>query len=155
ISARRHTEPDRLTRLVRGELDWIAMKALEKDRNRRYQTASGFAADVQRHLADEPVQACPPSTWYRFGKFARRNRREVLIAGAATAVAATGVVGLAVSNFLISREQRATADALELARVEVYFQRITVAHRELSLDNLAATLRALDACPEDLRGWEW
>ena len=54
-------EPAKLTKLVRGELDWIVMKALEKDRNRRYETANGFAMDVQRYLADEPVQACPPS----------------------------------------------------------------------------------------------
>ena len=60
-----HTEPAALTRLVRGELDWIVMKALEKDRNRRYETANGFSMDVQRYLADEPVQACPPSKWYR------------------------------------------------------------------------------------------
>ena len=52
------------------------MKALEKDRNRRYETASALAADVQRYLNDEPVQACPPSAWYRFRKFARRNRRD-------------------------------------------------------------------------------
>jgi len=58
ISAQRHTEPATLTKLVRGELDWIVMKALEKDRNRRYETANGFAMDVQRFLADEPVQAC-------------------------------------------------------------------------------------------------
>ena len=59
---------------MRGELDWIVMKALEKDRRRRYETANDFAADVMRHLADEPVEACPPSAWYRFAKFARRNR---------------------------------------------------------------------------------
>ena len=59
---------------MRGELDWIVMKALEKDRNRRYETASAFAADVQRYLGDEPVLACPPSAWYRFRKFARRNK---------------------------------------------------------------------------------
>src|SRR4029077_4265800 len=74
ISANRHMEPAKLTRLVRGELDWIVMKALEKDRNRRYETASAFAADVQRYLDDEPVQACPPSRWYRFRKFARRHK---------------------------------------------------------------------------------
>ena len=66
ISAKRHTEPAKLTKLVRGELDWIVMKTLEKDRNRRYETANGFAADVQRYLDDEPVQACPPSAGYRF-----------------------------------------------------------------------------------------
>jgi tetratricopeptide (TPR) repeat protein/serine/threonine protein kinase len=74
ISAQRQTEPAKLTKMVRGELDWIVMKALEKDRGRRYETANGFALDVQRYLADEPVQACPPSAWYRFRKFARRNK---------------------------------------------------------------------------------
>src|SRR5260370_20437860 len=61
ISANRHMEPAKLTKLVRGELDWIVMKCLEKDRNRRYETANGVAADMQRYLNDETVQACPPS----------------------------------------------------------------------------------------------
>src|SRR5439155_6927921 len=74
MSTNRKSEPQRLSQLFRGELDWIVMKALEKDRNRRYDTASSFAADVERYLHDEPVQACPPSRWYRFSKFARRNR---------------------------------------------------------------------------------
>ena len=65
---------------MRGELDWIVMKALEKDRNRRYETANGLALDVQRYLADEPVQACPPSAWYRFRKFVRRNRARLTVA---------------------------------------------------------------------------
>jgi eukaryotic-like serine/threonine-protein kinase len=64
ISAQRHMEPAKLTKLVRGELDWIVMKALEKDRNRRYETASGFAADVQRYLIDEAVFTCPSSAAY-------------------------------------------------------------------------------------------
>jgi serine/threonine protein kinase/Flp pilus assembly protein TadD len=81
ISAQRQTEPAKLTRLVRGELDWIVMKALEKDRNRRYETANGFAMDVQRYLADEPVQACPPSPWYRFRKFTRRNKMALALTG--------------------------------------------------------------------------
>src|SRR6202040_3517639 len=75
ISAQRRMEPAKLTKLVRGELDWIVMKTLEKDPNRRYETASAFAADVQRYLLDEPVLACPPSPSYRLRKFARRNRR--------------------------------------------------------------------------------
>jgi tetratricopeptide (TPR) repeat protein/serine/threonine protein kinase len=78
ISAQRQMEPAKLTRMVRGELDWIVMKALEKDRNRRYETANGFAMDVQRYLADEPVQACPPSAGYRLRKFARRHRAGLL-----------------------------------------------------------------------------
>ena len=74
ISAQRQMEPAKLAKLVRGELDWIVMKSLEKDRNRRYETANGFAADVQRYLNDEPVQACPPSAGYRLRKFARRHK---------------------------------------------------------------------------------
>jgi serine/threonine protein kinase/tetratricopeptide (TPR) repeat protein len=73
-SEKRGTDPRKLSRLFRGELDWIVMKALEKDRNRRYETASAFAADVGRYLQDEAVQACPPSVGYRLGKFARRNK---------------------------------------------------------------------------------
>ncbi len=80
IAANRSMPPVQLSDLVRGELDWMVMKALEKDRNRRYETAYDFAADVQRYLADEPVQACPPSASYRLGKFVRRNRQALLVA---------------------------------------------------------------------------
>jgi eukaryotic-like serine/threonine-protein kinase len=81
IAANRGTDPARLARLVWGELNWIVMKALEKDRSRRYETANGLALDVQRYLADEPVLACPPSTGYRLRKFARRNKGGVAVAG--------------------------------------------------------------------------
>src|SRR5436305_3904450 len=80
ISAQRHTEPAKLTKLLRGELDWIVMKTLEKDRNRRYETVNSFAMDLQRYLADEAVLACPPSVSYRVTKFVRRNRGPVLAA---------------------------------------------------------------------------
>src|SRR6185503_4381450 len=93
VAALRHTEPGKLTRLVRGELDWIAMKALEKDRNRRYETANGFALDVQRYLADEPVLACPPSAGYRLRKFVRRNKGPVAAGGALAALLVLGTVG--------------------------------------------------------------
>jgi serine/threonine protein kinase len=74
VAANRGMEPKRLSGMVRGELDWIVMKCLEKDRSRRYETANGLAADVQRYLADEPVLACPPSAGYRLHKFARRHK---------------------------------------------------------------------------------
>ncbi len=80
VSVNRQSDPGRLRRLMRGELDWVVMKALEKDRNRRYESASAFAADVQRYLRDEPVLACPPSAWYRFRKFARRSKAVVGVA---------------------------------------------------------------------------
>lgn len=112
ISAQRHMEPAKLTKLVRGELDWIVMKALEKDRNRRYETANGFASDVQRYLADETVSACPPSAAYRFRKFARRNKA-ALATGALVSVAlVAAVVVLAVSNVLIAAERNAKDKAL-------------------------------------------
>ena len=93
IAAQRHTEPAKLLKLVRGELDWIVMKALDKDRSRRYETASGFAMDVQRYLADEPVQACPPSPWYRFRKFARRHKRPLLVVAVILLALIGGVIG--------------------------------------------------------------
>jgi serine/threonine protein kinase/WD40 repeat protein len=92
ISTQRKSDPKRLSALFRGELDWIVMKALEKDRNRRYETANGVAMDVQRYLADEPVQACPPSAAYRFRKLVRRNK--VLFA-TVTTVAVTLLVAAA------------------------------------------------------------
>jgi WD40 repeat protein/serine/threonine protein kinase len=152
IAVNRGTEPAKLTKLVRGELNWIVMKALEKDRNRRYETASAFGADVQRYLHDDPVQACPPSAWYRFRKFARRNKAAL---ATAAVVALVVSIAVAVSTTLIWRANQDLQRALEGEQREAYFQRITVAHRELSIDNLAAALRALHECPQDLRGWEW
>src|SRR5262249_38032096 len=93
IAANQQVEPKKLTTLVRGELDWIVMKALEKDRSRRYETATGLATDVQRYLADEPVQACPPSGAYRLKKFVRRNKGPVLAASLVLLALVAGVAG--------------------------------------------------------------
>jgi serine/threonine protein kinase len=93
IAANRHTEPTRLSKDVRGELDWIVMKALEKDRNRRYETASSFAADIERHLHDEPVEAGPPSAAYRFRKFTKRNKAALIAASVVTAALFLGLIG--------------------------------------------------------------
>jgi serine/threonine protein kinase/tetratricopeptide (TPR) repeat protein len=84
---------DKQARQVRSELDWIVMKCLEKDRNRRYETANAFAADVQRYLDDEPVLACPPSAWYRFGKFARRYKGPLLAAALVLLTLVGGIIG--------------------------------------------------------------
>jgi serine/threonine protein kinase/tetratricopeptide (TPR) repeat protein len=84
IAEKRGLEPQRLSRQMRGELDWIVMKALEKDRNRRYESASAFAADVQRYLNEDAVEACPPSAGYRMRKFIHRNRRALMTAGVIT-----------------------------------------------------------------------
>ncbi len=108
ISANRQMEPAKLTKLVRGELDWIVMKTLEKDRNRRYATANALAADVQRHLADEPVEACPPSAGYRFRKFARRNKKVLAAAGAfAVLLMAATVISIGLASWALQERNRA------------------------------------------------
>ena len=86
LAAHRRSEPAKLARAVRGELDWIVMRRLEKDRTRRYESASGLARDIERHLRDESVEACPPSAAYRTRKFLRRHRRAVVITGTVLAM---------------------------------------------------------------------
>jgi tetratricopeptide (TPR) repeat protein len=104
VARQRQAEPARLGSLLRGDLDWIVMKALEKDRSRRYETANGLARDIERHLADEPVVARPPSAAYRFQKMARRNR---LIVAAAGAVGLALILGLAASSWEYLKERQA------------------------------------------------
>ncbi len=113
IAAHRRLEPGRLPRLLRGELDWIVMKALEKDRNRRYETAGALAADVQHYLNDEPVHAGPPSRIYRAGKFVRRNRWSVIAASAVLAGLVVGVIGMAMG--LVSQSRQRAEAQLNLA----------------------------------------
>lgn len=115
VSAQRGSDPVRLRQLVLGELDWIVLKALEKDRNRRYETASSLAADVRRYLADEPVLACPSSRWYRFGKFVRRNKVAVMAAAMLALAGFITIAELAASNLLIRREQTRTQQAKDRA----------------------------------------
>jgi tetratricopeptide (TPR) repeat protein len=102
----RQTEPAKLKKLVKGELDWIVMKALEKDRTRRYETANGLARDIQRYLDDEVVEARPPSPGYRLGKFVRRNRAQVIAAGLVLLALLTGIAG---TTWGLVREARAKA----------------------------------------------
>lgn len=109
IAAQRHVEPARLSKLVRGDLDWITMKALEKDRARRYETANGLAMDVQRYLAGEPVFAAPPSAAYRLRKFVRRNRPQVIAASLVLLALVAGIVGTSI-GFVRADTQRQDAE---------------------------------------------
>src|SRR5262245_7620541 len=141
LAANRGTEPAKLTRLVRGELDWIVMKALEKDRNRRYETANGFALDVQRYLNDEPVLACPPSVGYRFRKFARRNK--VGLAGAALVLSFLVLLGSAVGWAVRDRSARQVKAA---GQVESIFAEVDRLEGEQKWpEALAAARRAVAA----------
>ncbi|MBI5693265.1 MAG: tetratricopeptide repeat protein [Verrucomicrobia bacterium] len=105
---RRQIPVPKLLSLVRGDLDWIVMRCLEKDRARRYETANGLAADLTRHLHHEPVSACPPSQWYRLRKLVRRNK---LAFAAGAAVAAALVLGMVVSTWQAVRASRAERTA--------------------------------------------
>jgi serine/threonine protein kinase len=117
----RHIEPPKLILSMKGDLDWIVMKALEKDRQRRYETANGLAMDIQRYLSNEPVVARPPSRFYRLQKLVRRNK-VVFISGAL--IVATLAIGLSVSTWLFLRERKALIvqarlrSEAELARTE-------------------------------------
>ena len=93
IAAYRKTESQKLPALVRGDLDWIVMKGLDKDRTRRYETASALAADVRRYLSEEPVEARPPSAGYRLRKFVKRHRGPVVAAAVVLLALVAGVIG--------------------------------------------------------------
>jgi eukaryotic-like serine/threonine-protein kinase len=182
VSVNRQTDPWRLRQLCRGELDWMVMKALEKDRNRRYDTASAFAADVQRYLADEPVQAGPPGAGYRLRKFVQRHRGAVLAAAVVLLVLVAGVVGMtwglaeaiqarqdeagqrqvAVTNAAKAQVEEGKAKvALDRAKEELlraewllYASQINLAQQAWENNNAALAYHYLEACRPDYRGWE-
>ena len=142
-----------LGRVFAGDLDWIVMKCLEKDRARRYETANGLAADLKRHLNNEPVVARPPSTAYRLQKAMRRNKL-AFMAGAA--IAAALVVGIGISTWQANRAKEAARDL----RRHVYVADMNVAHEALEDNNLwlgANLVRKHFPKPgeENMRGFEW
>jgi WD40 repeat protein/serine/threonine protein kinase len=180
---RRSAGPPELIRVLRGDLDWIVMKTLEKDRNRRYDTANGLAMDLKRHLENEPVIARPPSAVYRLYKAWRRNRLAYASAGA---IAASLVMGLGLSLWQMREAQAArneaevkgqeaalerdrATDALGVAeelrkeaerqrgRAEYgrYISQIQVASVNLDQGNTMVVREALLATPPEFREWEW
>lgn len=123
VASQRNTEPSRLGALIRGDLDWIVMRALEKDRTRRYASAAGLAADVARHLAGEAVEAAPPSGVYRLGKFIRRRRALVLSLSAVGFAVLLGLAGtsaglLRALNAISAERQAREAESVERRRAE-------------------------------------
>jgi serine/threonine protein kinase/WD40 repeat protein len=163
LAANRGTEPAKLTRLVRGELDWIVMKALEKDRNRRYETANGFAMDIQRYLADEPVTASPPSAAYRLKKLVRRHRGPVLAAVLLFLALVGGIIGTTWGMLLATDEanQKKTAlDAAETSERDAKEQLREALRSQARasrfsrrpgqrLESLEALSKAAKLCPDD------
>src|SRR6185503_8284675 len=178
---RRHTDVGKLVHQLQGDLDWIVMKCLEKDRTRRYDTANGLAADIQRHLSNEPIVARPPSTAYKIQKAFQRNK---LAFTAATAIAIALIVGIGVSTWqavVATRAKSVSVRALAKAETEreradtqarraaenqeqsrrlLYASDMSLAQQALKLNNLGRARRLLDRHrpqpgEEDLRGWEW
>ena len=115
IAASRDITPEHLKRALTGDLDWIVMKALEKDRSRRYETANGFAADVLRHLAYEPVVAAPPSRAYRLRKFVRKNRGTVIAASLVLFALLAGIVGTSLGLIAADARRREAEGARQTA----------------------------------------
>ncbi len=169
IAACRGMEPGRLAGLVRGDLDWILLKCLEKDRARRFETADGLAQDLTHFLRNEPVLARPPSTGYRLRKFLRRNWGPVAAAAVVFLTLVCGMVGTT-WGLVSADRRRAEADdalaaetqakrnlqtALGRERDARYLYGIQLAHRESSAGNLGRAGHLLEACPLELRRWEW
>jgi serine/threonine protein kinase/WD40 repeat protein len=183
VCEHRKTDPTRLRQLIRGELDWIVMKALEKHRDRRYETANGMARDIQRHLRQEPVHAGPPSATYRLSKMIRRNRL-AFIAG--TAILASLVIaliavtwgfthanylrGLAEDGFNLAKKAEETAIkdrndavhernraevALQQEARQVYLMHLANADKALLEKNFQRARVELYECKPALRKWEW
>jgi serine/threonine protein kinase len=142
IAAKRKLEPAKLTRLVHGDLDWMVMKALEKDRNRRYETANGFARDIQRYLADEPVLAGPPSASYRLRKFVRRNKGRVVATAALVLAVIVGVVAVVAVQAKANRDLAAAnlqlleANEQVRQRFGLAMEAVELFHGEVSKDLL-------------------
>jgi hypothetical protein len=110
LAALRQTEPKKLMALLRGELDWVVMKCLEKQRDRRYETANGLARDLQRYLADEPVEARPPSTAYRLGKFLKRNKGPVAAVSLVLLALVVGIIGTTWGWLEAQRQEKLARD---------------------------------------------
>jgi len=133
---------------LRGDLDWIVLRCLEKDRGRRYDSAAGLAEDLRRYLAHETVRASPPSSLYRARKLVRRNRG-LFAAVAVVLVSLVGGLGWA-----LREKSRADDEAAALAK-EVYRANIALAAAEIDDGRLASARRALGATVPELRDWEW
>jgi serine/threonine protein kinase/DNA-binding beta-propeller fold protein YncE len=148
VASRRQTDVGSLRKLLAGDLDWITLKAIEKDRTRRYASASELAADIARHLVDEPVVARPPSARDRLRKFVRRHRGGV---AAASLVAASMAVGLAVSTslYLQVRAKQAASDH------QSYLANIAAADGFLRAREMDDARERLEAAPIGERNWEW
>jgi WD40 repeat protein/serine/threonine protein kinase len=149
----RSSTPDLLRKAICGDLDWIVMKSLDKDRARRYETANGLAMDIQRHLNSKPVQAGPPTTSYKLHKFIRRHRVGVLACSLVLAALATGLV-------MATYGLRQAVTQRNEAKHSLYFAHMLITRQNWEDGRVAGLRELLDAHrpqpgEQDFRGWEW
>ena len=144
VSAARGAEPRKLSALVRGELDWIVMTALEKDRTRRYETATGLAADVQRYLAGEAVQAVPPTTWYRLRKVVRQHRTAVSAGTVLFLTLVAGTIGTTLGFVKAVAERNEKEKSADAERAAKELAQARLEQVEKANDILAALFQKLD-----------
>ena len=176
IAANRNIEPAKLAKSLRGELDWVVMKALEKDRTRRYDSPNAFAHDVQRYLADEVVGARPPSAGYRLRKFVRRHKGPVIAASLVLITLVGGIVASSLfaveANFQAKKakdnEKKANDNAQEakdneqeakdnekLATYRLGVSHMLLADEAYDKGNVTLAAEWLEKVPREQRGWEW
>lgn len=160
VAARRNEPPGQLNRAFRSELDWLVLKALEKDRNRRYQTANALGADLRNYLAGEPISAAPPSVTYQLRKFARKHRVVLASAASLTLVLIAGVIATSWQALRATRLRVAAEKMRDEQRTSLYASEMAVAFRSWELGQASRTRKILGQqipAPgqKDLRGWEW
>ena len=137
----RRTDPQKLISLMRGELDWIILKCLEKDRGRRYQAASGLARDLEHYLADEPVEACPPTAGYRLRKFARKHRTALATAAAFAILLVAGVVVSTWQAVRATAAERSASASAAVAQNREHEAELARGQAELRRDELRGSMR--------------
>ncbi|MDB5325475.1 MAG: pknB 19 [Phycisphaerales bacterium] len=169
MATQRSTDAGRISKLVAGELDWIVMKALEKDRRRRYETANDLAADLGRHLAGESIEAAPPSVLYQGRKFARKHRGPLGVTAAVIVALGIGLTAatyqwrraehstaIAKANEAAAETQRVEADkSKDAAESEAYIANLLLTQIAIAKHDYAGARERLTACSIEKRGWEW
>lgn len=162
LAKSRSLAPESYAKHLRGELDWIVMKSLEKDRKRRYSSPEDFAQDIERHLEGTPIEAAPPDLRYRTQKFVKKHKTVLVgasvVASLLVLALAGTLIGLVQARRSLVREQIATAKetkAREDAEFQAYIANIGAAQVAMQGESWPEARQRLKACPDSLRGWEW
>ncbi|UCG32709.1 MAG: protein kinase [Phycisphaerales bacterium] len=147
--------PSAINRRLRGDVETIVLKALEKDRGHRYQSAIGLGQDIRRYLNDEPIEARRGRRWYMLKKTLSRHRVAVGIVSLILLITSTSAVGLGLMYRTAEEERTRAEQSAAVARRSDYFKTIALAHQAYKSANTPILRQLLEQCPPDLRGWEW